>query len=81
MSISEGHVIAGERLSINLLIVNQLVGGLGHQGRGVAQCSQWDLWNTRDQTISFMYHPTASWDRFNLNTSDSEIMQSDWSVV
>ena len=27
------------------------------------------------------YHLTASCDRFNLNTSDSEIMQSDWSVV
>ena len=31
-----------------------------------------------------IYHPTASCDLFNLNTSDSEIIiseQSDWSVV
>ena len=35
-------------------------------------------------TCDNRYHPTASCDRFNLNTTDSEIMiseQSDWSVV
>ena len=42
------------------------------------------LWHEVGKCDHIWYHPTASCDRFNLNTSDSEIMiseQSDWSVI